>query len=77
MRLPLKVLAEMLNEKETLLLRVEQQRTMPSMELAKALEKALGIKLTESGQPQADGSGYGGKGEKVTLGDYIKRGEKK
>jgi len=48
MRLPLKVLAEMINEKETLLLRVEQQRTMPSLDLTRKLEKALGIKLTDT-----------------------------
>ena len=35
MDLPLKVLAEMLNEKETLLSRVEQQSTLPTMKLMK------------------------------------------
>ncbi|MEM0149472.1 MAG: multiprotein bridging factor aMBF1 [Candidatus Micrarchaeaceae archaeon] len=50
MGLPLKVLAEMLNEKETLLLRIEEQKTLPSNELEKKLEKALNIKL--SAKPQ-------------------------
>jgi putative transcription factor len=70
MKIPMKVLAEMLNEKETLLLRIEQQRTLPSMQLAKKIEKALGIKLAEPEQ-QNEGSSFGGKGDKVTLGDFI------
>lgn len=73
MRLPIKVLAEMLNEKETLLLRIEQQKTMPSEELAKKLEKALKVRLAESDQPEASGLGGIGKVDKATLGDFIKK----
>ncbi len=45
MKLPLKVLAEMLNEKESLLLRIEQEKTQPTTALRKKLEHALGITL--------------------------------
>ena len=45
MKLPLKVLAEMLNEKESLLLRIEQEKTQPTTALRKKLERALGITL--------------------------------
>jgi putative transcription factor len=47
MQLPIKVLAEMINEKKTLLLRVEQQKTKPSIQLTKKLEKALNIRLEQ------------------------------
>lgn len=45
--LPLKVLAERINEKESTLLRVEEEKTLPNTTLTKKLEKELGIKLTE------------------------------
>ncbi|MGC8710481.1 MAG: multiprotein bridging factor aMBF1 [Candidatus Micrarchaeia archaeon] len=45
--LPLKVLAERINEKESTLLRVEEEKTLPNITLTKKLEKELGIKLTE------------------------------
>ena len=73
MKLPLKVLAEMIAEKETLLLRVEQQRTIPSMALTKKLEKALGIKLIDmTSDTGGDSRGSGG-GDGISLGDFIKR----
>jgi putative transcription factor len=75
MKLPLKVLAEMLNEKETLLLRIEQQKTLPSVELTKKIEKALSIKLADTGEPQEKSYG-GNRGDKITMADYIKRKEK-
>jgi putative transcription factor len=71
MKIPLKVLAEMLNEKETLLLRIEQQKTMPAVELTKKLEKALNIKLTE--EAKEVNVSFGGGGDKVTLEDFIKK----
>lgn len=72
MKLPLKVLAEMINEKETHLQRVEQQRTMPSVELTKKLEKVLGIRLAEtSTQIQDSGAGHSGQGASATLGEFI------
>lgn len=74
MKIPLKVLAEMINEKETLLARVEQQRTMPSVELTKKLEKALGIKLVESAaQLQEKSASYSSKNEAATLGEFMNK----
>ena len=72
MKLPLKVLAEMLNEKETLLLRIERQRTLPSLELTKKIEKALGIRLAEQ-EKNNENVDLGGGGDRVTLGDFVKR----
>jgi putative transcription factor len=71
MKLPIKVLAEMLNEKETLLARIEQQSTMPTMKLTKMLEKALSIKLIESAESPGAGSVTGGKKSNATLGEFI------
>ncbi|MDE1871318.1 MAG: TIGR00270 family protein [Candidatus Micrarchaeota archaeon] len=72
MKIPLKVLAEMLNEKETLLLRIEQQRTLPSVELTKKLEKALAIRLMEKGQQGENPGASRGSRDRATLGDFIK-----
>ncbi len=77
MRLPLKVLAEMLNEKETLLLRIEQQRTLPSIVIAKKLEKALNVKLTETGNIEENVSSSAGRGSgRITLGDFAGAAER-
>ncbi|MCL4380811.1 multiprotein bridging factor aMBF1 [Candidatus Marsarchaeota archaeon] len=47
MGLSLKVLAELINEKESFLARVENERAKPNNTLIKKLEKTLDIKLTE------------------------------
>jgi putative transcription factor len=47
LKIPLKVLAERINEKESYLKRVEDQEVLPSEEVARKLEKELGIKLFE------------------------------
>lgn len=70
MQIPIKVLAEMLNEKETLLSRVEQQQTMPSIALTKKLEKALGIKLVAQENDEKERV-YVSKSENPTLGDFV------
>lgn len=70
MKLPMKVLAEMINEKESLLIRVEAQRTLPDERLTRKLEKALGIKLEEEAQPDA-GKGGGSRKEEATLGEFV------
>jgi putative transcription factor len=70
MRMPIKVLAELISEKETHLLHVEQQKTRPSEELRKKLEKELGIRLVEPAPGEDDKSSRGG-GDGVTLGDFI------
>ena len=69
MKLPLKVLAEMLNEKETLLLRIEEEKTQPNDTLIKKLEKSLNITLTI--KPKAEGAYHGKKNGSVTIGDFI------
>ncbi len=69
MKLPLKVLAEMLNEKETLLLRVEEEKTKPTIQLTAKLEKALNIRL--AAQPKSEGAYHGRKSDKATIGDFI------
>jgi putative transcription factor len=43
--LPIKVLAERISEKESTLIRIEKQKTLPSEKTRKKLEKELGIKL--------------------------------
>ena len=72
MKLPIKVLAEMIQEKDTFLTRVEQQKMRPDMVLAKKLEKALGIKLAEESM-SADNAHGRGNSEKATLGEFIDR----
>ncbi|MGC8479111.1 MAG: multiprotein bridging factor aMBF1 [Candidatus Micrarchaeia archaeon] len=43
--IPLKVLAEMINEKESVLNRIEHQKMLPNDKVVEKLEKNLGIKL--------------------------------
>ena len=70
MKLPLSALAEMINEKETLLYRVENQKTLPTAALAKKLEKALNIKL-ERAASNAEEAGHANKKENATLGEFL------
>ncbi len=70
MQLPLKVLAEMINEKESLLLRIEENKAMPSLELAKKLEKALHIKLEDTSTQESYAPK---KGDKASLGEFFKQ----
>ncbi len=70
MKIPLKVLAEMLNEKEHLLLRIEEGKTMPTIELTKRLEKALKIKITEDPK-EPEKKFNAGKSQGATLGDFV------
>ena len=66
--IPIKVLAEMINEKESMLNRVEHGKMLPSDKLIDKLEKNLGIKLKVS---VSQGSHIEKKGNdpKLTLGD--------
>jgi putative transcription factor len=70
MKIPIKVLAEMLNEKEHLILRVEEGKTLPSIPLTKKLEKALKIKLTEEGTEEVK-SYTAKKATEPTIGDFV------
>ena len=49
-RLPLAVIAERIKEKESYLNAIEHERLMPTIEVARKLEKELGIKLVEKVQ---------------------------
>lgn len=72
MKLPIRVLAEMISETETLLLRIEQGKAKPDAKLAKKLEKALGIKLEETqSEPEKDAATR--RSDKATLGEFISR----
>lgn len=70
MKLPLKVLAEMLAEKETLLYRVETQHTVPTIELTRKLERALGIKLEQQSE-NTEKVRTKPKKDEATLGEFI------
>ncbi|MDE1823595.1 MAG: TIGR00270 family protein [Candidatus Micrarchaeota archaeon] len=72
MGLSLKVVAEKISEKESTLLRVEEEKMRPNDALMKKLEKELGIRLTES-IAQASGRMPVSRGEPITLGDAVIR----
>jgi len=74
--LPLKVLAEKINEKASMLLRVEEQKTLPSDVLVKKLEKELGIKLTAPAPAKSGAASSKGRGP-VTIGDFAAKNENK
>ncbi|MGC8538509.1 MAG: multiprotein bridging factor aMBF1 [Candidatus Micrarchaeia archaeon] len=71
LKLPLKVLAERISEKESTLLRVEEQKTLPTIKLTKKLEKELGIKITEQNVEPSSTSRQGAykQQKEITLGD--------
>jgi putative transcription factor len=71
-----KVLAEKINEKESTLIRVENQRMLPDETLRKKLERELGIKLMEQ-VPRGRTSAAGGSNTPTTLWDAAIRKEKK
>ncbi len=78
MKLPLAVLAERLAEKESFLERVEGEKTHPSVELARHLEKELSVKLLEQSSSTLsavlDSKRAGGE---RTLGDIVEIQKKK
>lgn len=78
MKLPLSVLAERLAEKESFLERVEGEKTHPSVELARHLEKELNVKLLEQseGTLSAVLDSKHASGER-TLGDVVEIQKKK
>jgi len=75
MGIDIKVLGEMINEKHSTLLRVEEERMPPNMDLTAKLEKALGIKLNEKPE-QVEGGKVPSSGP-ITLGDAAFKKEKK
>ncbi|MCL4403528.1 MAG: multiprotein bridging factor aMBF1 [Candidatus Marsarchaeota archaeon] len=73
MELPLKVLAEMINEKESFLRRIEEEKTVPAGKTLKQLERALGIKLlVEGGEGNDEPERVkGDRKESASLGDFL------
>lgn len=71
-KLPLKVLAEMINEQESYLKRVVEDKTTPPQELVSKIEKTLGIKLTISKRAKIEKVPLP-KSKASTLEDYLSR----
>ena len=68
--LPTKVVAERINEKESAIIRVEEEKGLPDDRLAKKLEHFLGIRLLVS--QEAEKKSYSNaKQSEVTIGDSI------
>jgi uncharacterized protein (TIGR00270 family) len=66
--LPVKVLAEKINEKESTLVRIEKEKAFPTETLRKKLERELGIKLIAKAEMRNSNSTIG-KNTPITLGD--------
>ncbi|MDE1865214.1 MAG: TIGR00270 family protein [Candidatus Micrarchaeota archaeon] len=71
MKIPVRVLAEMISEKEGVVTRVEQQKMVPPEALRKKLEKALGIRLGETATMENQSYHGSGKSEEATLGEFV------
>jgi putative transcription factor len=69
MKIERKVLAEMVNEKESFIERIENEKTIPNEALAYKLQKVLGIKLFEQVKYEQVGEKKKSKG--LTLGDVV------
>ena len=70
MGLPIKVFAEMINEKESLLRLIENQRTPPTIELIKKLERNLKIKLEQQQEEVNRSERFGKNPGRATLGEF-------
>jgi putative transcription factor len=66
--IPVKVLAEMINEKESMLNRIEHQRLLPSDKVIDKLEKNTGIKI-KTGVVEKTSKGNKDPDSPITLGD--------
>jgi len=73
--LPLNVLAERINEKASTLLRIEEEKTLPTDKVIKKLEKELGIKLLQ--QKEAEPTVHLKPDEPITLWDAAEKKEAK
>ncbi len=74
--LPLAVLGERIAEKESFLDRIEKEHARPSPQLARKIEKELGIEILEKVSSMPFQSG-GKPGKEITLGDVIEVVKKK
>lgn len=72
--LPMKVLAERINETETLLSRVENQKTLPNDSLVRRIERELGIKLMVKQEVEKVNQVHD-RTDKITLWDFAKKKE--
>ncbi|MEW6036410.1 MAG: multiprotein-bridging factor 1 family protein [Candidatus Micrarchaeota archaeon] len=78
MGLPLAVVAERIREKESYLQALEHERFMPTVEVARKLEKELGIKLVEKTASVAGPAASGPKSfTPPTLADMVEAKKKK
>ena len=62
-----------ISEKESALHHIETGRLTPSIQLARKLEKILGVKLVEEHEEKHEASGKSKRDEGFTLGDFIKK----
>lgn len=67
----LKTFANSIQEKQGILAKIEANNLVPDEKLARKLEKALDIKLTEV--VQSGGTVGGGRSDKMTLGNFVKK----
>jgi putative transcription factor len=77
--LPIAVVAERIKEKESYLHAIEHERLSPTMEVARKLEKELGIKLIEkvSSAMAPSTSASSSKFQPITLADMVETKKKK
>lgn len=76
--LPLAVIAERVREKESYLQALEHERFMPTVEVARKLEKELGVRLVEKSQSVAGPAASGPKSyTPPTLADMVEVKKKK
>ncbi|MGC8649251.1 MAG: multiprotein bridging factor aMBF1 [Candidatus Micrarchaeia archaeon] len=68
MKLPIPVLAEMISEKEHLLMKIEEGKAVPPLKLIDKLEKTLRIKLLKPPE-NLDQSNFKNTNENITIGD--------
>jgi len=66
-------LAQQINEKASLVRKLERGDILPSDDVQRKLERKLGIALTESGDGEDEEWESGGDGQGLTLGDMVKR----
>ncbi len=71
-KLPLKVLAEMINEQESYLKRIVEDRTIPPQVLVSKIEKTLGITLTISKRAKIEKVSLP-KSKASTMEDYLNK----
>jgi putative transcription factor len=76
-KLPLVVVAERVREKESYLNAIEHERFMPTLEVARKLEKELGIRLVEKTQTAAGASSGPKTFTEPTLADMVEKKKKK